>query len=283
MPITSAKQSLLILPRFIKRGIMMFLDFLLCGFTVWFSFGLRLDQWGLLIGNQWWVVVLAVGLSFPLFIFFGLYRAIFRYVGSAALTSMSRVFILYTGLFFSFFTVVGIDNIPRSIGVIQPILLFIAIGASRYFVRYWLGGVNNFHKTFHLTQPIAMIYGAGSAGRQLVMALSNNKEILVKGFIDDDPHLHGSTINGVAVYPGSDLQDLIFRFDVTDVLLAIPSANQSRRGEIIASLNGCGVRVRTLPGLGDGGCHSGSGLAARLLNFLGFGLVSTRCFGLICL
>ena len=229
----------------------MLLDFLLCGLTVWLSFGLRLDQWGLLIGSQWWVVVFAVGLSLPLFIFFGLYRAIFRYVGSAALTSMSRVFILYTGLFFSLFTLVGVDDIPRSIGIIQPILLSIAIGASRYFVRYWLGGMSNFHKTLYPSQPVAMIYGAGSLGRQLAMALSNNKEILVKGFIDDDPHLHGSTINGVAVYPSVDLKGLIFRLDVTDILLAIPSTNQRRRGEIIASLNGCGVRVRTLPGLGD--------------------------------
>ncbi len=229
----------------------MFGDVLICGFSVWLAFGLRLDQWGHFQGGQWMVFIAAIGFSFPLFISFGLYRAIFRYVGSAAFLSITRVFIIYTGLIFGVFTLIGVDDVPRSIGVIQPILLFIGIGSSRYFVRYWLGSINNVQKSFHRTQPVALIYGAGSAGRQLASGITSNKEMLVKGFIDDDAHLQGSTINGISVYPNTGLHDLIRRLDITDVLLAIPSASQSRRSEIIASLNGCGVRVRTLPGLID--------------------------------
>jgi FlaA1/EpsC-like NDP-sugar epimerase len=226
-------------------------DVLICAFSVWLAFGLRLDQWGYFQGHQWMVLVAAIGFSFPLFISFGLYRAIFRYVGSAALASMARVFIIYTGLFFCTFTLFGIDDVPRSIGIIQPTLLFIGIGTSRYLVRYWLGSINTIQKAFNRAKPIALIYGAGSAGRQLAAGLASNKEILVKAFIDDDPHLHGSTINGVSVYPNDGMQKLIDRLDITDVLLAIPSATQERRSEIITSLNGCGVRVRTLPGLID--------------------------------
>ncbi len=249
MPINAIKRTLINLPRSVKRGLGMFLDVLICGFSVWLAFGLRLDQWGYFEGGQWLVFIAAIGFSFPLFISFGLYRAIFRYVGSAVLASMARVFILYSGLFFGLFALIGVDGVPRSIGVIQPILLFIAIGTSRYFVRYWLGGINNIQKAFRKASPVALIYGAGSAGRQLAAGLNSNKEMLVRGFIDDDPHLQGSTINGIAVYPHNGLQDLIHRLDITDVLLAIPSASQDRRSEIIASLNGSGVRVRTLPGL----------------------------------
>ena len=229
----------------------MYCDVLICAFSVWLAFGLRLDQWGYFQGQQWIVLIAAIGFSFPLFISFGLYRAIFRYVGSAALASLARVFIIYTSLFFCTFTLLGVDDVPRSIGIIQPMLLFIVIGTSRYFVRYWLGSINNVQKAFHRAQPVALIYGAGSAGRQLALGISSNKEILVKGFIDDNAHLQGSTINGISVYPNTDVQDLIHRLDITDVLLAIPSASQNRRREIIASLNGCGVRVRTLPGLID--------------------------------
>jgi len=251
VPINATKQSLLNLPRSVKRGVVMYCDVLICAFSVWLAFGLRLDQWGYFQGQQWIVLIAAIGFSFPLFIAFGLYRAIFRYVGSAALASMARVFIIYTSLFFCTFTLFGVDDVPRSIGVIQPILLFIGIGTSRYFVRYWLGSINNVQKSFHRAQPVALIYGAGSAGRQLALGISSNKEMLVKGFIDDDPHLQGSTINGISVHPNTGLHDLIRRLDITDVLLAIPSAHQGRRSEIIASLNGCGVRVRTLPGLVD--------------------------------
>nr|WP_114652025.1 nucleoside-diphosphate sugar epimerase/dehydratase [Polynucleobacter necessarius] len=229
----------------------MFGDVLICGFSVWLAFGLRLDQWGYFQGQQWMAFIAAIGFSFPPFVSSGLYRAIFRYVGSAALASMARVFIIYTGLFFCTFTLLGVDDVPRSIGVIQPILLFIGIGTSRYFVRYFLGSINNVQKSFQRAQPIALIYGVGSAGRQLASGITSNKEMLVKGFIDDDPHLQGSTVNGISVYPNTDVQGLIHRLDITDVLLAIPSASQNRRSEIIASLNGCGVRVRTLPGLID--------------------------------
>ena len=251
MPINATKQSLLNLPRSVKRGLVMFFDVLICAFSVWLAFGLRLDQWGSFQDNQGVVLIAAIGISFPLFISFGLYRAIFRYVGTAAFVSIAPVFAIYSSIIFCLFTLYGVDGVPRSIGVIQPILLFIGIGASRYFVRYWLGSINNVQKAFHRAQPIALIYGAGSAGRQLATGLASNKEMIIKGFIDDDPHLQGSTINGISVYSNYGLEDLIHRLDVTDLLLAIPSADQKNRSEIIASLNGRGVRVRTLPGLMD--------------------------------
>ena len=251
MPINATKQSLLNLPRSVKMGVVMCCDVLICTFSVWVAFGLRLDQWGHFQAQQWIVLIAAIGFSFPLFIFFGLYRAIFRYVGSAALASIARVFIIYTGLCFCTFVLLGVGVVPRSIGVIQPILFFIGISTSRYFVRYWLGSINDVQKPFHRAQAIALIYGAGSAGRQLATGLSSNQEMLVRGFIDDDPHLQGRTINGILVYPNAGLHDLIHRLEITDVLLAIPSASQVRRNEIITSLNGCGVRVRTLPGLID--------------------------------
>ena len=251
MPINATKQSLLSLPRSVKRGMVMFCDMVICGLSVWLAFGLRLDQWGYFQGRQWMVFIAAIGFSFPLFISFGLYRAIFRYVGSAAFTSMARVFTIYTGLFFITFTIIGVQEVPRSIGVIQPILLFISIGISRYFIRVWLGDINNVQKSFHKVKPLALIYGAGSAGRQLAAALSLNNEMLVKGFIDDDKYLQGNTINGIPVYGNTDIRSLMIRLEITDVLLAIPSVNQVRRNEIIARLNGCGVRVRTLPGVLD--------------------------------
>ena len=251
MFITATKRSLLNLSRPVKRVLVIFSDTLICGLSIWLAFGLRLDQWGYFQNQQWVVFLVAFIFSFPLFVSFGLYRAIFRYIGTAAFISLTRVFVIYTGLFFGVFTLYGVDGVPRSIGVIQPMLLFIGIGASRYFVRYWLGNINNVQKVFHRAQPIALIYGAGSAGRQLASVLTSNKDMLVKGFIDDDRHLQGSTINGISVYPSTGLEDLIHGLEISDVLLAIPSASQERRSQIIASLNGCGVRVRTLPGLLD--------------------------------
>jgi FlaA1/EpsC-like NDP-sugar epimerase len=251
MSVNITKQIILNFPRPVKRGIVICVDILFCLFSVWLAFGLRMDQWHLLQGTQWWVLVVSIGISLPLFIVFGLYRAIFRYMGSAALVSIVRVFVIYSGIFFCLFTIVGVQGVPRSIGVIQPILLFISVSASRYFIRHWLGGITNVQKMLRHDKSTALVYGAGSAGRQLVAGLAVNKEILVKGFVDDDLHLHGNTINGVPVYASDNLKDLALQLEVTDVFLAIPSATQDRRNQIIASLEGCGVRVRTLPGIID--------------------------------
>jgi FlaA1/EpsC-like NDP-sugar epimerase len=247
----ATKQLLLNLPRSVKRGLVICFDLLICGLSVWLAFGLRLDEWGFFQSQHWIVLIVAIGFSFPLFLSFGLYQAIFRFIGTIAFVSITRVFVIYTCFFFAVFTLYGVDGVPRSIGVIQPMLWFVGIGVSRYFVRYCLGGLSRVQANIHRAKPVCLIYGAGLAGRQLESSLAGTNEMLVKGFIDDDFHMQGSTINGAPIYSSSGLKDLIYRLDITDVLLAIPSASQERRSKIIDSLYGCGVRVRTLPRLID--------------------------------
>jgi FlaA1/EpsC-like NDP-sugar epimerase len=251
MPNRYSKKIIINLPRPVKRVLVIGVDLLICTFSVWLAFVLRLDQWGPLQERAWWVLLAAISFSLPLFISFGLYRAIFRYIGAAALTSIVLAFALYTALFALIFTVIGIDGIPRSIGILQPLLFFIGIGASRYFVRYWLNGGVGIGSIHRHQKPVALIYGAGSAGRQLAAAFSVNKEVEIGGFIDDDRSLQGNTINGIYVYSEDELHDVIKSKSISDVLLALPSATQARRNEIISSLSGCGVHVRTLPGLID--------------------------------
>jgi len=237
------------LPRSFKLAIAFLCDLVVCSLSVWFAFILRLDQWGSLEGGQWWALFLSVVFSFPLFVRFGLYRTIFRYIGSAALASMVKAFFIYTALYFLVVTLISIDGVPRSIGIIQPILLFIGVGATRYFVRYWLGNINNSQAAPNRNQRLVFIYGAGVAGRELAASLTIHKDLIVKGFIDDDKLLHGRTINGIDVYPSNNLQSLIGRHSITDIFLAIPSVSQAHRNKIISSLYGCGVRVKTLPGI----------------------------------
>lgn len=249
MLLNKLKQLISDLPRFYKRVFAICCDIIFCIFSTWFAFGIRLDQWGLLQGEQWWALVVAITLCLPLFVKFGLYRAIFRHIESAALVTITKALVIYSLIYFFVFTVIAVDEIPRSIGILQPMSLFLLTGASRYFVRYWLGW--SFVTTGSYSRPkaTALIYGAGASGRRLNSALASSYEIVVKGFVDDDISLQGSTINNVTIFSGNELGDLIQRLNITDVILAIPTSNQPRRSEIISSLSGCGVRVRTLPSL----------------------------------
>ena len=251
MQISSTKKYILNLPRPIKRILAIFLDFAICALSVWLAFGLRIDEWGFFYGVKLISLFVACIIAAPIFYVCGLYKAIFRYIGPVTMLSMMHAFLGYACIIVLIFTVIGVDGIPRSIGLIQPLLLVFGIGISRAVIGRWLGSINNVQKILNYKNSIALIYGAGSAGRKLAAGLSINKEVDVRGFIDDDQSLQGNTINGVAVYGSSDIRTLIFDFEITDVLLAIPSVDQARRNEIIISLEECGVRVRTLPGLAD--------------------------------
>jgi FlaA1/EpsC-like NDP-sugar epimerase len=245
------KNFLLKLPRFLKRLIVICSDFFICFFSVSLAFKLRLDEWGMFEGNHLFVFLTSLVFSFPLFIFFGLYQSVFRYAGSMVIIAISKAFIFYTVVFIFIFVVIAVDGIPWSIGVIQPILFFIGIIASRYIARLFLGVENYRLQKKDQVVPMALIYGAGVVGRNLAIFLMNNSDIKVKAFVDDNPNLHGSFIYGIKVFGFSSLDNIISTFSITDILLAIPSISQTRRNEIISSLYGRGARIRSVPKLND--------------------------------
>jgi FlaA1/EpsC-like NDP-sugar epimerase len=243
-------QSILGIPRAQKRILALAVDVLLCLSTVYIAYYLRVGFWPIPTGTQWLSFVASVLLAIPLFITFGLYRAIFRYAGWGALIAVAKAVGVYGLLYSAVFTIAGVYGVPRTIGIIQPVILFIAIGGSRAIARYWLGG--GYEAMVRFGQlPKVLIYGAGSAGRQLAAALASGDEMQVVGFVDDDRTLHGSVLNGKMIYPSDDLPALITKLGITDMLLALPSVSRRRRNEILAMVSGSSVGVRTLPGMMD--------------------------------
>jgi FlaA1/EpsC-like NDP-sugar epimerase len=244
----SLLDRILELPRPAKRVVAVVADIILCVITVALAYRLRVDSWIFPTGNQWLSYAAAIVLSLPIFVRFGLYRAIFRYVGWGALNSVVRACALYGVIYAIIFSGIGVPLIPRTTGILQPILLFLGVGASRAIARYWLGG--GYAAIMGKGQRRrVLIFGAGSAGRQLAAGLANSDDMQIAGFIDDDLLLHGSVMNGKHIYPPEKMVELIDDLGIADVLLAIPSASRQKRNEIIESLRGHPVSVRTLPGI----------------------------------
>jgi FlaA1/EpsC-like NDP-sugar epimerase len=245
-----AALPVLALPRYAKRLIALVVDASLCVLTVWLAFYLRLGDFVSLAGPPMWAVVASLGLALPIFILSGLYRAIFRYSGWPALLAVMRAIAIYGLLFSSVFSAISVPGVPRTVGLIQPLLLLFAVGGSRALARYWLGGM--YQSQLKLaTLPKALIYGAGNVGRQLASAMSNSMEMRVVGFLDDDDRLHGQVLNGLTVYGHDDLPGLIESQGVTDVLLALPTVQRKRRNQILERMLAYHIAVRTLPTLGD--------------------------------
>lgn len=246
-------QAVLNLPRRTKRVIAVLSDACLCVLSVWLAFYLRLDEF-VTFQSEIYSPVLAsavsVFLALPLFVKFGLYRAIFRYSGLPALMSIVHSMFIYGVLFIGLVAVYGLPGVPRTVGFLQPILLFIFIGASRATARMWLGSFYQ-DRTKKLTLPQVLIYGAGSAGRQLASAMVKSHEMHVVGYLDDDDRLHGHVLNGLPIYNPEDLNEVLSLTSVTDVLLALPSVSRKQRNDILATLLPYKLMVRTLPALSD--------------------------------
>ena len=241
---------ILALPRTAKRVVALFIDLSLCVLTVWLAYYLRLGVFVSLSGNALLAVGVSVCIALPIFVVSGLYRAIFRYSGWPALLAVARAVGIYGLLYASIFTAIGFSGVPRTVGIIQPILLLLFVGASRALARVWLGDhYQNILK--RAARPKVLIYGAGQTGRQLAAAMSNSHEMRVIGFLDDDDRLHGHVLNGQPIYNPADLPGLVSTLTIRDVLLAMPSINRKRRNEILLQMRNAHVSVRTLPSVTD--------------------------------
>lgn len=247
--------SILSLPRGVKRLTVFIIDAFLCLLAVYLSLYLRLGEWIDITSAPYRETFLAASLlsltlSLPIFFLTGLYRAIFRYSGMHALITVAKATLLYSVAYIVICTFIGVPSIPRTFGVIQPALLLLLIGSSRVIAGAWLGGAY-LHRLRAAELPKVLIYGAGSAGRQLALALSNSYEMKVVGFLDDDPGMSGQIIHGLRIYPASKAPRVAASLEVSDILLAIPSINRARRNALLEKLLHLKVRLRTLPGLTD--------------------------------
>ncbi|MFN7848839.1 MAG: polysaccharide biosynthesis protein [Burkholderiales bacterium] len=240
----------LALPRPAKRLVALSLDMSLCVLSVWLAFYLRLGEWVALSGNALWAVAASIVIALPIFVVSGLYRTIFRYSGWPALLAVARAIGIYALLYASVFTAVGVAGVPRTVGIIQPILLLLLVGGSRALARVWL---NDEYQTRlkRAARPKVLIYGAGRSGRQLAAAMSNSHDMQVVGFLDDDDRLHGHVLNGLPLYKPEDLPNLVTALSISSVLLAMPSISRKRRNEILTAIRSAHVAVRTLPSMTD--------------------------------
>ena len=257
------------LSRLSKQLIMIFTDSLLLILILWASYLIRLDQWYLPKDDTFRLLLAAPIIGIPIFSKFGLYKSVVRHIDIKSLWFLFLAVSFYAltwGLFSSFMRDdfirergFLIEAFPRSVIIINWLLALIVIAGTRIFARY----IFNIHIKFSIfnskseknlenlddNKSRVLIYGAGSAGIQLASALNNSNKLQSVGFIDDNKDLQGSSISGLKISPVDDIENLIIKYKVNEVLIAMPSASRSDRFNIIDKLERYPVMVRTLPGL----------------------------------
>ena len=200
-----------------KRLVVIAVDVVLSLLATWLAFSLRLDTFNIPTPAQARVYALIPFLAIPVFIRFGLYRAIFRYTGQAAMVATAQAIAVFGAVLSALLFFVQWPMVPRSVGILQPLIFLILVGASRAMARFWLAGLS---PALGATPRRLLIFGAGTAGVQTAVAMSVSRQFQLMGFVDDDPAKVGRSINGVTVSDAAQLHERVLKDKITDILLA---------------------------------------------------------------
>jgi FlaA1/EpsC-like NDP-sugar epimerase len=255
------REFLLGLPRRQKRLIQVLADTLLVWIALWMAFVVRLgvDEFINPLVHHVWLFICAPIIAIPLFVRFGMYRAVMRYFGNDALIEIIKAVSLSSlilGIVVYWYS--NHENIvPRSIIFNYWWLSLMMVGGLRlamrqYFLGDWFSAAQHVPFTNRdngLTR--VAIYGAGAAGNQLVAALRMGRAMRPVAFIDDDSAIADRVISGLHVYKPKNIQQMIDVTGAQEILLAIPSSNRVRRREILGFLEGFPLHVRSVPGFMD--------------------------------
>lgn len=233
------------LDRRTKCVLQMFADAVLMVLCFVIAMMLRLEQPGFLVDIPVWLALLpAIAGTLTAFYALGLYRSMIRYINGHVLrTILIGVFASAVILFIS--AQVLSAPVPRSVPGIYALLLFVTAGGLRFLMQ------GLFRRNRPRNRKPVIVYGAGEAGRQLATALAHDAEFAPLAFVDDDPRLQRTWIEGKRVYAPEQIPHLVERLGIRSILLAIPSASRARRREIVSRLEPLDVDIRTIPGIAD--------------------------------
>ncbi|OYR21860.1 nucleoside-diphosphate sugar epimerase/dehydratase [Brucella pseudogrignonensis] len=243
-------QRLALLPRFGKQIILLFSDCILLLLSAYLAFVMRLGFVFVPTQTQIFLIAIAPALAIPVFIRFGLYRAIIRYLAERAIwpifqaTAIAALF--WVALVFLMESYGG-AGLPRSVPLLYWLLSTVLISASRFGAKWLLRSAET-NKSYSST---ALIIGVGEPGRQLATALRSHSDTHVIGFVDPTGNLSGMDIIGLRVYDIAAIPRLIENFGVRQVVISEPEIDQKQRQELARLLGRLPVSTRILPPIAD--------------------------------
>ena len=230
-----------------KQLVMMIFDSVAVISVIVVSFSIRFGYFYWPNGDLIWLIFGSPILALPIFTRFGLYSSILRFISFKSIWRVVQATTLYSIIWGMLALMVSIYEVPRSVILLNWSLSLISIVGLRMLGRWILNEANNLNNAQSCKN--VLIYGAGAAGRQLSIGLSQSNEYNPVAYIDDDQAINQHTISDLKVFSRYDLNRLISKYKISEVLIAIPSISIIQRNEIINFLEPLKVLVKSLPGL----------------------------------
>ena len=211
---------------------------------------LRLSHWDFFDERLLILASLSLASLLPVFFAMDVYRSIVRFSGSRSLGTLFKAVVIHTLILSFVLIVIRVPNIPRTLAVIEPLIFMLLASSVRGLVRYLLTDFAHVLGSGTIDRRI-IIYGAGGAGIKLAGLFANIPEIKLCAFIDDDRRLQKQRIDGIIVHHSEKLRHVIETYRPTEIVLAMPSIERSRRAAIVQYLEQFSVKVQTLPNLAN--------------------------------
>ena len=233
-----------------KRLFLVIIDLFICNTSIFISMYLRLGFFYPINDMSFTFLFLSSISLIIILIIFDIYKTINRFSGWDAFLQLGKALIIYDILFFTIYTLFGIIEIPRTIGLIHPIILTLMIILSRIIIRIILGIKFNLRDKNIIKEKV-LIYGAGEAGRQLANTILYSKKMIFLGFIDDNKKLIGHKVNNKIIYDSKNLKTIKDKLKIDTILLAIPSLSNERKSLLLEKIQMNHIAVKTLPLLSE--------------------------------
>jgi len=236
-------QSLVDAPRAIKRAITLIYDVIAICVAFLGALYLRTGEF-YPDGTNPVVLLLTIAVSVTAFIKLGLYRAVLRYMSLPALLN------ILAGLAISAATL-AISSfflqswLPRTVPLIYLALAPLLLGTPRLLMRTW------YYHRIKRRKPNVLIFGAGPSGVELSSALTHGNDYNPVAFIDNDPKRIGSIRAALRVYPLSQAQQLISRYEPARLLLATQGLSQPDRLQLLEQLKALPVAIQSIPSIDE--------------------------------
>jgi FlaA1/EpsC-like NDP-sugar epimerase len=234
------------IPRAWKRVISIACDYVFLLLSFWVAYILRYDRFYVLDDLQVSLAALVAAVTVFIFIRIGLYRAVLRFMGTQAMSTVlqgvtASTILLVIGGFMSN------ADVPRSVPFIYWSLAMVFTGGSRMATR----AAYTMLTTKTDLRERVLIYGAGSSGCQLATALQFGREYMPVAFVDDDQAKIKTVVKGLRVYSPVEIGQLIRASGATRLLLAISNTSHLQRNLMLRFLEDFPIKVQTIPGMAD--------------------------------
>jgi FlaA1/EpsC-like NDP-sugar epimerase len=238
------------LPRSVRKAVVAALDAITCLLAVWVAYWLRIGEWQLTSRPVIIFSTLAITTWFIVAVSTKTYRSVVRFSGRPTIYSLMRSCAILSGFLAAILFNARIENVPRTLSVIHPLVFFFGLAAQRLVLADLIIAALEGPSRSKACKRV-LIYGAERPGQQLAISVRDEPSLKLIGFVDEQRNLKGRLLEGRKIWHTADLESILLNQKIDEVFLAIPSCKRSVRRRIVERIckaNGT-VRVRVLPTL----------------------------------